>query len=167
METHDNGSMSVQQPENQNISWTQLYVLMAIANGHERERIIQRVVNVTANTLRQQIQELKSKGFIEKTGLIQRSWKLTKKGVDELSLYDWEPNIPQGNSQPSVQKNETKITTTFGTAFKLAFGAILGIFVGMVVVGAIASFIYWAGYTFIIRNYVPAQLLPYIPLDNP
>jgi hypothetical protein len=66
-----------------------------------------------------------------------------------------------------VQRNETRITTTFGTAFKVAFGAILGIFVGVVTVGAIASLIYWAGYTFIIRNYVPAQLLPYIPLDNP
>jgi len=167
METYGNEDMSVQQSEDRNISWTQLYILTAIADGHECERSIRRVVRVTAGTLRQQIQELNFKGFIEKTGLIRRGWRPTKTGVDLLSLYGWEPNILRRNTQPSVQKNETKITTTFGTAFKVAFGAILGIFAGIVVVGVIASLIYWAGYTFIIRNYVPSQLLPYIPLDNP
>jgi hypothetical protein len=82
-------------------------------------------------------------------------------------MSNYEPNIPQGNTQPPIQRNETRITTTFGTAFKVAFGAILGIFAGLVVVGAISSFVYWAAYTFVLRNYVPLQLLPYIPLDNP
>jgi len=159
--------MSIQQAEGQNISWAQLHILIAIANGHEHERSIQRIVRVTANALKQQIQELDSEGLIEKTGMVRRSWKLTQTGVDVVSSYGWQPNIPQTNTRPSVQRNETRITTTFGTAFKVAFAAILGIFAGIVVVGAIASLIYWAGYTFIIKNYVPAQLLPYIPLDNP
>lgn len=164
---YGSGDMSVPQVEGQNISWAQLYILMAIANGHERERSIQRIVRVTANELRQQIRELESNRCIEKTGQVLRSWKLTQTGVDVVSAYGWQPNIPQTNTRPSVQRNETRITTTFGTALKVAFAAILGIFAGIVVVGAIASLIYWAGYTFIIKNYVPAQLLPYIPFDNP
>jgi len=167
IEKHGSEDMSVQQVEDQNISWAQVHILMAISNGHETERSIQRTVRVTLNVLRQQIRQLESRGLIEKTGLFLRSWKLTEAGVDVVSAYGRQPNNPETNIQPSVQKNETRITTTFGTAFKAAFGAILGIFAGIVVVGAIASFIYWAGYTFIIRSFVPSQLLPYIPLDNP
>jgi DNA-binding Lrp family transcriptional regulator len=159
--------MSVQQVEAQNISWAQLHILMAIATGHERERSIQRIVRVKANELRQQIRELESKGLIEKTGLILKSWKLTATGVDVVSAYGWQPNIPQTNSRSSVQRNETRITTTFGTAFKAALGVMLGIFAGVVVIGTVSSFVYWAAYTFIIRNHVPSQLLPYLPLDNP
>jgi len=167
MEKYGHEDLSVQQVEDQNISWTQLHILIAIANGHEQERSIQRIVRMAANALKQQIRELESNGFIERTGLILRSWKLTKTGVDLVSSCGWQPNIPQTNNRPPVQRNETRITTTFGTAFKVAFAAVLGIFAGIVVVGAIASFIYWAGYTFIIKNYVPPQLVPYIPLDNP
>jgi DNA-binding HxlR family transcriptional regulator len=166
MEKCGNENMGVQ-VEGQNISWSQLHILMAIANGHETERNVQRTVRVTSNVLRQQLRQLESMGLIEKTGLFLRSWKLTEVGVDVASRYGWQPDIPRTNIQPPVQRNETRITTTFGTAFKVAFGAILGIFAGLVVVGAIASFVYWAGYTFIIRSYVPSQLLPYIPLDNP
>jgi len=167
MEEHASRNITDQQTEGLNISWAQLHILMAIANGHERERSIQRIVRFTTETLKQQIHELDSKGLIENTGMVRRSWKLTQTGVDVVSSYGWQPNIPQTNTQPSVQRNETRITTTFGTAFKVAFAAILGIFTGIVVVGAVASFIYWAGYTFIIKNFVPPQLLPYIPLDNP
>jgi hypothetical protein len=166
MDTRRNGDTNVQQSEKQNVSWTQLYILRSIANGHESERSIQRTIRVTASTTRQQIQELRSTGFIEKAGLA-RGWRLTKAGVDTLSSFGWEPEISHRNNRSSTQKNETRITTTFGTAFKVAFGAMLGIFTGYVAVGAAASLIYWAGYNFIIKDYVPAQLLPYIPLDNP
>lgn len=166
METRRNGDTNVQQSEKQNISWTQLHILRAIANGHESESSIQRTIRATASTTRQQILELRSTGFIEKAGLA-RGWRLTNTGINTLSSFGWEPEISYRNSKSSIQKNETRITTTFGTAFKVAFGAMLGIFTGYVTVGAAASLIYWAGYNFIIKDYVPAQLLPYIPLDNP
>jgi len=165
-ERYGSGNMSEPQIENQTVNWTQLYILRAIANGYEREKDIKRIVRITTNTLRQQIRELESRGFIEKTGLILKSWRLTRNGIDLISTNGWQLP-PQINTQHSAQRNETRITTSFGTAFKVAFAAILGIFAGLIAVGAIASIIYWAGYTFIIKNYVPAQLLPYIPLDNP
>ncbi len=167
METDGNDSLRVPQVENQNISWTQLNILKAIASGHGWERNIQRAVRVTADALRQQIEQLNFKGLIERTGLIQRGWRLTEAGVDLLGMSNMEPNIPQVNTQPPTQRNETRITTTFGTAFKVAFGAMLEIFSGLVVVGAISSLAYWTAYTFILRNCVPSQLLPYVPLDNP
>lgn len=159
--------MSEQQIKDQAVNWTQLYILRAIANGHEHERNIRRIVNVTANTLRQQLRELRSKGFIEKTGPILGSWKLTEEGVNTLALYGWEPTIPQRNAQKPIQRSETRITTTFGTAFKASFAAVFGIFIAIIAVGAVASITYWVGYNLIIKNYVPPKLLPYIPLDNP
>jgi DNA-binding HxlR family transcriptional regulator len=167
MEKNRSENTNVQQTKSQNISRAQLHVLMAIANGHEQERSIQRTVGVTASTLRQQIRKLESRRLIEKTGLVLRSWKLTEQGVDAVSADGWQPDFPQVCAPPSVQRNETRITTTFGTAFKVAFAAILGIFVGVVTVGVLASLVYWAGYTFVVRNYVPARFLPYVPLDNP
>jgi DNA-binding MarR family transcriptional regulator len=153
------------QIENQPVNRTQLYILMAIANGCEREKEIQRIVRLTATTLKQQIRELELTGCIEKTGLILKSWRLTQNGLEALSAYATQ--LPQIITQPFQHRSETKITTSFGTAFKTAFAATLGIFAGIIAIGAIASIIYWAGYTFIIKNYVPSSLLPYIPLDNP
>lgn len=149
---------------NELVSWSQLYILRAIGQGYCHERRIREVLHVSGSMLRQQINELKCMGLITKEGPLSRSWKLTIKGMDVLGSYGFTPDIHSRKTQ--TQKTEVKHTSTIKTGFKLAFGALLGIFAAWLLIGCLGSIAYWFVYHFLIKNYVPSFLLPYIPLDN-
>jgi hypothetical protein len=149
------------------INAVQLYILMAIANGHRREREMSQLLGFTSNALRQGIRGLASNGLIQEEGRVFKSWRLTEKGIEALASHGWGPRIPPARNLAPLQRNETRITTTFGTTLKLALGGILGALASIAVIGMATSFLYWAGYSLILRNYIPQQLSPYIPLDNP
>jgi hypothetical protein len=151
--------------DEQTVSWTQLHVLRAIGNGHDSLGRIRRVVRIGRHALGEQVDEMIGRGLIDREGLMRRL-RLTPRGVDALTTYGFPPDVQPTRNQATIQRQEIRHTTNIRTGFSIAFGLISGLFVGWLLIAALSSIIYWAGYTFVLKNYVPSFLLPYVPLDN-
>lgn len=149
--------------DEQTVSWTELYILRAIGNGHDSVGRIRRVVRIGRHALQEQIDEVVGRGFIVREGLTKRL-RLTPQGVNTLTTFGFQPDV-QPNQAP-IQRQEIRYTTNMRTGFSVAFGLITGLFLGWLLLAALSSIIFWAGYAFVLKNYVPSFMLPYVPLDN-
>lgn len=170
-----------QQMAEQPLTWSQLIILRAVANGHADKGQICAVLNITRRALGEQIAELTSRGLVQEDGLILKSLRITPFGMDTLATYGHQPDIPepssfegshggevrQGAGQARGEtRQEIRHTTTLGTGFKLVFGGTIGLFAALVVIWLIISIAYWVGYYFLIKPHIPAFLLPYLPFGN-
>jgi len=153
-------------PIDKAISLSQLGILEAISKGYHNGSQLRRALNASKATIQREIEELESRGLIEKEGFPRR-YKLTSYGINFLVKNGQISPIVPANQIGQIDKKEIKVTSTFGTAFKLAFGVIMGIFTAWLIIGVVASLIYWLTYQLLIRNYIPSTLLLYIPLENP
>jgi predicted transcriptional regulator len=155
--------------QNNQFSNFHLILLRCISSGYKDEKQIGQTLNTDKEIVKRKIEELVKRGLIKRHGLISKKLRLTDTGVNLMSYYGHMPQVQLTKPQSEVQKQEIKQmhTTTFGTRFKLVFGTIMGIFFSWLIIGMIASLIYWTGYYFIIRKYVPPAILTYIPLENP
>jgi len=146
-----------------------LILLRCISSGHKNEEQISRTLNTDETIIKRKMEELVKHGLVKKHGLILKKLRLTDIGINLISDYGYTPKVQLTKHPLRIQKQEIKHThtTTFGTGFKLVFSAIMGIFFTWFCVGMVTSLIYWSGYYFIIRKYIPSAILPYIPLENP
>jgi len=154
-------------PVGEAITESQLCILDAISKGYHNEKNLRRTLNASKATIQREIKELESKGLIEKEGFPRRRYKLTSNGINSLVANGRISPIVPASEIGQIDKKEVKVTSTLGTGFKLSIGVIMGIFTAWLVIGAVASLIYWLTYQLLIRNYIPSTFLPYIPLENP
>jgi len=152
--------------QNRQLTHFQLILMRCIANGHEKEGDICRILHTTPTIMKAQIQELKRLNCIVKHGFLLKRWKLTDEGINRMIGQGFVPEIPPAESKAAFEKQEIRHTSTLGTGFKLTFGGLIGIFAAWIVIGGIASLIYWAGYNFVIKQHIPSEILPYLPFGN-
>jgi len=154
-------------PVSETITWSQLCILEAISKGYQNESHLRRTLNASKATIEREIKQLESIGLIEKEGLLRRKYKLTSDGINSLVANGRISPIVPANRIGQIDKKEVKVTSTLETGFKLAFGVIMGVFTAWLMIGIVASLIYWLTYQLLIRNHIPSAFLPYIPLENP
>jgi predicted transcriptional regulator len=158
---------TIRAPVGEAITWSQLCILEAISKGYHNESHLRRTLNASKVTIQREIKELESMGLIEKEGFPRRRYKLTSNGINSLVANGRISPIVPASKIGQIDKKEVKVTSTLGTGFKLALGVIMGIFTAWLVIGVVASLVYWLTYQLLIKSYIPSTFLPYIPLENP
>ncbi len=156
----------VRAPVGETLTRSQLYILEAISKGHQDERLLRHALGASKATIQQATDELEAMGLIQKDGLFRRRYRLTSGGINSLVADGRQSALISANQLGQSDKKEIKVTSTLGTGFKLAFGVIMGVFMAWLVIGVVASIIYWLTYQLLIRHYVPTTLLAYVPLEN-
>jgi hypothetical protein len=149
------------------ISQTHLYILRAISSGNRTAKQIAFALHLDEGHARHELDLLSDLGFVRYGGILRGTYALTPDAISILADNGYlQENIPNIAKKPGTQKSEVRHTTTVRASFSLTFGAILGAAAAFLTIGVIASVAYFVGYHFVLKDVIPKELLPIIPMDN-
>lgn len=149
------------------IPQTHMYILRAISSGNRTPRQISFALHLDERHARHELDLLSAVGLVKASGVISANYSLTPQAVSILADNGYiQENIPDLSKKPNMQKSEVRHTTTMRTAFNVSFGAIMGAVIAFLTIGIIASVAYFAGYHLVLKDVIPKELLPIIPMDN-